>query len=654
LSDAQFTPKRIRPTDEQVAIQTATQRTVLIEANAGAAKTTTLALRMAESWHRGVAPEKMLALTYTEPACDALRAALAWVGLPAPVIRRFRISTVDAFAAAVLFQLEGAAVPLLARADALRDSVLQAVQQVENNPDERWPEELVFPGSGDAMVEAFLAESLQLKGTMLLDRQDEERRITPELADELGRSYALLKTFRVHEQLRRGGHPDRPAFRAPFDATYDLAQLIAHDAFDNSSPGWPSGLRVLVFDEMHDMNHAMFTVVKRLLDSNHHAFFCGAGDRDQVIHQVAGADARYMTDPLQLGAGRTVQRHPLTASYRFGPRLAGLAGRLARKPYASLSTQDTSVSLRACDDAADGAAQIVQLAREWHDAHGQPAMAGFAVLLRHAHQSVAVENALLEAQLPYVTAGLPSYLLRPEVLLVRGVLAVASDDFSSVQDANTRRRILEAFVFFGDVRITTGDSEPQDQALLMRQAVQAVVENPRMLSVFFDNQVLRNAEPAVRGRLQAAVAVAQQEQGPDALPRLLQALQVRALAARVLVERAQLREVEGNLAGLLASAAGFTSAAAFFASLNEAELRLQRLKRASCLVISSIEAAKGLEFEHVLLPELSHTVFPDGESPLADERNLFYVAITRARRCLTLFVPRGRPPSRFLADTGYL
>jgi DNA helicase-2/ATP-dependent DNA helicase PcrA len=281
-------------------------------------------------------------------------------------------------------------------------------------------------------------------------------------------------------------------------------------------------------------------------------------------------------------------------------------------------------------------------------------MAGFAVLVRHAHQSVAIENALLDAQLPYVTAGLPSYLLRPEVLLVRGVLAVASDDFSSVQDADTRRRILEAFVFFGDVRITTGDSEPQDQALLMRQALQAVVENPRMLSVFFDNQVLRNAEPAVRERLQAAVAVARREQGPDALHRLLQALQVRALAARVLVERAQLREVEGNLAGLLASAAGYTNAAAFFASLNEAELRQQRLKRSNCLVVSSIEAAKGLEFDHVLLPELSHAVFPDGESPLADERNLFYVAMTRARRCLTLFVPRGQPPSRFLADAGCL
>ena len=49
----QFTAKRITPTPQQLAVQTASAQTLLIEANAGAAKTTTLALRMAEGWARG-------------------------------------------------------------------------------------------------------------------------------------------------------------------------------------------------------------------------------------------------------------------------------------------------------------------------------------------------------------------------------------------------------------------------------------------------------------------------------------------------------------------------------------------------------------------------------------------------------------------------
>ena len=49
----QFAPKRITPTAEQIAIQTAQKKVVLIDANAGAAKTTTLALRLAEALQIG-------------------------------------------------------------------------------------------------------------------------------------------------------------------------------------------------------------------------------------------------------------------------------------------------------------------------------------------------------------------------------------------------------------------------------------------------------------------------------------------------------------------------------------------------------------------------------------------------------------------------
>ena len=73
---AQFVVRGIVPTAEQSAIQIAPENTIIIEANAGAAKTTTLALRMAESWTRGVQPRDCLALTYTDEAREALTLAL--------------------------------------------------------------------------------------------------------------------------------------------------------------------------------------------------------------------------------------------------------------------------------------------------------------------------------------------------------------------------------------------------------------------------------------------------------------------------------------------------------------------------------------------------------------------------------------------------
>ncbi len=652
VTGPRFIPATLQPTAEQIAIQAATDKYIVVEANAGAAKTTTLALRMMESAQWGIPPEKIIALTYTEPACDALRGALKKLGVPHETARRFRIGTFEQFATSVLRRIEGGTPEQLLTPQALRPHVLLALQHVEDNPEERYPDHLLFPAAGDAMIEEFLQQSMHLKGTMQLDVELDDTGITPDSAESLGRNYALLKAFRVYERQRRRGSVDHPLFRGPGDATHDLAQLIWSDNLERHAPGWPVGIRTLVLDEMHDLNQSMHVILDRILDTNREAFFCGAGDRDQVIHKVAGADARFMGAALEDGGRRRVRRCPLTASYRFGSRLAQGASRLAGKPYASHAEADTVVSIVPYDRAGLCEDAVVAAAQAWRAEGRRQKMSQFAVLLRHGHQSIALENALLDAGLPYVTAGFDSYLVRPEVLLVRGLLAVATGDFSSIEDPDTRRRIVEAFVFFGDVTLTVREHDRADGPALMAHAVRAVTEDPAILPLFFENQVLRNAVPEVRRRLEAAVAVARQHSGPGLLKALLDALQPRELAARVLVGAGPLRAVQANLAGLMRSAEGHASAAAFFQSLNQAE-RLQRERRqADCLVIAQVEATKGLEFDHVIIPHLRQNTFPDRDTPFDEERNLFYVAITRARRRLTLLA-HAEAPSSFIAAAGW-
>ena len=74
------------------------ERTLIIEANAGAAKTTTLALRMAQAWTTGMPPERCLALTYTDTACQALQAALRKLACPRPWWRAFASPALTPFA----------------------------------------------------------------------------------------------------------------------------------------------------------------------------------------------------------------------------------------------------------------------------------------------------------------------------------------------------------------------------------------------------------------------------------------------------------------------------------------------------------------------------------------------------------------------------
>jgi DNA helicase-2/ATP-dependent DNA helicase PcrA len=66
--------------------------------------------------------------------------------------------------------------------------------------------------------------------------------------------------------------------------------------------------------------------------------------------------------------------------------------------------------------------------------------------------------------------------------------------------------------------------------------------------------------------------------------------------------------------------------------------------------LATLHAAKGLEWDHVFLIGVSEGTLPTSEGAVAEERRLFYVGITRARRSLVLsYRPRA---SRFLDEIG--
>ena len=352
-------PRPLHPTPEQRAILDAHHdRHVIVEANAGAAKTTTLALRLAQALDAGVAPERLLALTYTEPAVAALRRALETAGVKAPLRTRVPIHTFDGFCARRLAALEGPGVQRLTTPEQLRPHVLAALDALRDDPAEPHPQQLAGV-TGDAGVESLLASFMRLKGALTL-QLDLDGALTPALADELGHDYATLRAFKAHERLRRGRRPDeRPDFRAPGDATYDLAlQLLDDDAVFSTPHPLALGLALVAVDEMHDTNRAMFTVLRQLLAHNPQAAFIGVGDRDQVIHSVAGADAAFMGAAFDAEIARPA-RLPLTLSYRFGPALAAAVGRLARKPYAALPGRATELVLVPCAAPADAERAIV-------------------------------------------------------------------------------------------------------------------------------------------------------------------------------------------------------------------------------------------------------------------------------------------------------
>ena len=647
-SVAHFTPKAIVPTAEQLAIQISPARMAIVEANAGASKTTALALRMAEAWTRRTQPAQILALTYTEAACVALKAALKKIGVPPAVVQQFRIQTFESFCSQVLQDVEGGPTPVYDQAEQLSPVIWQAVQWVADHPVPRWSAELRMPTLGDhGFTDAFLQTSEYLKGTMLDTLERSDQSASPDYAASIGIEYTQLKIFLAFEKIRHA-NPEKPAFRGVQDATYDVARLLHAGESLTRYSHWPVALKVLVVDEMHDMNQAMFTVLKALLHTNR-SFFCGVGDVDQVIHRATGAEAKFMRTELATQTSHKVMHYPLTHSFRFSATLAGLAGKIAGKPYASKAPHGTQIDIARYDSNAECAQSVVQAAAHWK-AQPKAKMAEFAVLLRHPFQSVEIENALMEAGIPYQTLGFESYVMRPEVLFLRGLLAVASDDLRSVTDTQTRKDVMRALMFFSDSRIAVEGREHESQLELLDDAIRSVTDNPLFLTSFFENQILRNAEPTIRPRLQAAVRVAREHVGPGMLDALLAALQFKTMVNNVLTSQQRRMQAMSNLEWLARAAARFENPRLFFQHLNDAEQKQRAASHAktASLLIASISSVKGLEFDQVLLPYLARGEFPVPGSDIGEEWNTLYVGITRARRFLSLYVDRARP-SEFIA-----
>lgn len=661
MNNATFQPQGIEPTTEQRAIQLERRKHVIVEANAGAAKTTTLALRMAQALARGAQPEHLLALTYTDAAVLALRQALARLGVATAVRQRLKLQTFDAFCTERWLAIEGSSVVQHPTPEALKPHLLMAIERVLDNPDERRRDEFAMEGTGEGAVEGLLASFGRIKGTLQLQLDAQERSITPSLAQELGHDYLTLRVFSRYEHLRRGGHPDHFAFRAPHDATYDMARaLLSDEGFADAASGLHPlalGLRLVLVDEMHDTNRAMFTVLQHLLHQNP-AAFVGVGDRDQVIHAVAGADASFMGETFDREIA-VATRFALTASYRFGPTLARSVGLLAHKACASGKAQDTAVALMACERPIDGLRHVVEVVRQGTGLSPQATASQIAVLLRQPHQSVALENHLLDQGVDYRTAGFDTYLMRPEVLFVRGLIAYAREGFADIESLSTRERICQAMLLFASSSVDTqgeaSSDEPtsfQQRARLTEQAIREVATQPGLFTHFVDNQVLRNAPKAVRVQMHAAIEVLAQNATDILLQGFVRALEPQRLARRVMVRTADIAQVGAHIQGLIDSAATFDNVESFFRAMNLREVRHQAMRKQDCIWLASIEASKGLEFDHVILPGLNRGEFAvQGDS--TDNRNLLYVGMTRAREQLTVLFDPARP-SKYLMDAGLI
>ena len=682
-SAPQFIPVGIVPTDEQIAIQTCRARHLVAMANAGAAKTTTLALRIAESVTRGVWPESIVALTFSVEAARVLQARLIEIGLDEKAARRVRCVTFDAFAQQVLRDFEGIQPPFLATSEAIAPHVRSTVAKLQHeNAQRRSPRELWLPEHNEQIFE-FLTIARQIKARMVRPELEDGETIE-ERAELLDIPEGVFLLYR-HLERERAGDGVGPRWRAEFDATYDLACLLQSEDVRIPLPAY----RIAIVDELQDMNPASYAVLEHLL-ARGNAFFTGAGDFDQVIHRWAGADVNFIR--TQFGQGwRNMESLPLTRTYRHGPIMALATAALKNKEVVSGRDHETYLRLVPYADPRTVGEQVAADVRDWKERGGQ--LDACAVLLRAPYQSIHIENALLEAGIGWRVEGLESYLLRSEILMLRGVVAFALEDYESIPGVDKRLKVLHALLLWQqfewgakrleDSALKTAAAQPELfdaflKGLLLKpqtradkkagklsgdeeeeadfrflEKINALRKNGRneeantLLNLrkadaetVDESSAQRNARLRLERTLAMLRAAPADESAHVLLERAVETLQLRRVARDIFIEPSRAVMVTRSIDGFIdASRRRNMSLRDFAHWLRKAEVRESRLRASSTVLLCTVEAAKGQEFQSVMLPYLEEGAFPMAGCDRAEESNRFYVAVTRVRDELSLYVP---------------
>lgn len=623
------------PTKEQLKIQTARNKVVLIEANAGAAKTTTLAFRVGESLARGVRPEDILVLTFTEEAKAVMQQRLKRIGIPQSVAKRICVESFDEFSAGVLRSVEGGRPEFLQSPRELKPHVLRAIGEAYDAFHESHPD-LEFADHPIAMAR-FIATQRAIKARML-PAHDFDGVSLDEIADLTKIPPVDWLVFKRYEWLRS---PSGEAiFRGAFDATYDLAMRLVED------PDLPSQIKpysAVLCDEMHDLNEAAFRVLAALI-SKEETYFVGAGDRDQVIHGSLGADSQFLERRFEELAPSLV-RLPLTATYRFGPELAAAIGRFAAKKCVSASGTVTHLSLVTYGDEPQPHCEDAVLAA----IDANPKKTQTAILLRERHHSIAVESALIARGLPYATLNMRRFLSRDEILFLRGLIAIGLNDLGMVESLDVRKAIIRALVLFCELSLTPTNDHPDP----LEHMEEYLCVHLYPIQDFFRHRILREAE--VRHKVAAAVeylgSLPDGATAGEALREACRRLDLKALAKRIYLDDFDAAVTQHSIEEFIDLAARRGESIQTFARwVGQAELAGLRSPGSSPMVIvDCIASAKGMEFDHVIIPYLGEGKFPDAGQK-SHENNIFYVGATRAKQRLTLVAPaERRRQSTFLA-----
>ncbi len=421
----------------------------------------------------------------------------------------------------------------------------------------------------------------------------------------------------------------------------------------------------LLVDEYQDTNRVQYRLVHQLVAP--HRNLCVVGDPDQSVYGWRGADIRNILDfERDFPDARIVK---LTRNYRSTQRiLAGADAVVENNPdrpakrMRAEGGQGGPIVLYQARDERDEAAYVVrrilEAVRDGSRSYGQ-----HAVFYRTNAQSRPVEEELLKYDVPYVVVGGVRFYDRAEV---KDALAYLRLALNPKDDMGLRRIVNRPARGIGKTTLERASALAEERATSLLEGLRMYAERAGGRAATKITAFLRLADELHQDlpRLEPA----------DALSSVLERSgYLRALEAEDTPEAESRVE---NLRELVASAEDFEvvnrtpedegrslvelflDQVALISDLDGAEMSDDRVS------LMTVHSAKGLEYPVVFLVGMEEGIFPHqgsmrDERAIEEERRLCYVGMTRAMQELTLChaLERRRfgsrsfsSPSRFLRE----
>lgn len=653
---------------------------VLIVAGAGSGKTRVLTSRIAYLLAKGADPSRILALTFTRKAAGEMKDRIAGM-VGARSARNLVMGTFHSVF--VRFLRDYADVLGYPREFTIYDTS-DSVSAIKHILKEMQLDDKVYK------PKEVLARISMAKNN-LYSAEDYARNQAALANDRNARKGEIYRIYAKYQQLMKAsGVMD-------FDdilVNMNLLLLKEDLAGNPILPAIASRFDYILVDEYQDTNYAQYLIIKKL--SQVHRNICVVGDDSQSIYAFRGAKIENMLN-FQKDYPEA-KRFALERNYRSTKTIVNAAnslisknvGRLPKNCFSDGSRGDQIDLLKAFDEKDEASmisSSIIRRMREDGAAYQD-----FAILYRTNSQSRAIEEALRRRNLPYMIFSGNSFFERAEV---KDTMAYLKLVVNPLDDESFRRAVNKPARGIGDTSLAalTAAASAQEKSLCeaaLSEGLEAYGLKKAAtdkISAFVKMIYAHNAMMAEKDAYAIATSIIDTSglyrsfkedtsiEGQSRTANVEELINsVKAFVEEQHNTYIEDMMVEGRISDgdeISPENLPLVTLGAYLENISLlSAVDVSDEDSANKIALMTVHSAKGLEFPYVYVAGMEENLFPGGgmlASPaeIEEERRLFYVAMTRAEKALSLAFATTRmrngrhesnSPSRFVReiDSSYI